>query len=135
MSTTELPVSQPTPARQDKAPVHRANWLRAARRAKLLARASLAWMSVEGPVGIFAGVQAHSLGVITWAASSFVEALAALIVIWRFSGRRTLSTTSEARAQRWVATSFFVIAPLLVIEAIRKLINVVKPTSPSWPSP
>ena len=123
MSTTELPISQPTLAREGKTPVRSAKWLRAARRAKLLAWASLAWMSVEGLVGIFAGVQAHSLGVITWAASSFVEALAALIVVWRFTGRRTLSATSEARAQRWVAASFFVLAPFFVIEAIRKLIN------------
>ena len=74
--------------------------LRTARRAKLLAWASLAWMSVEGFVGIVAGIQAHSLGVVTWAASSFVEAAASLIVVWRFSGHRTLSLTSErARAQ------------------------------------
>ncbi len=33
-------------------------------------------MSVEDFVGVLAGVQAHSLGVVTWAASSFVEALA-----------------------------------------------------------
>jgi divalent metal cation (Fe/Co/Zn/Cd) transporter len=98
-------------------------WLRAARQAKLLAWASLAWMSVEGAVGVLAGVQAHSIGVVTWAASSFVEALASLIVVWRFTSHRALSTTSEARAQRWVAGSFFLLAPFFVIEAIRKLIN------------
>jgi hypothetical protein len=47
-------------------------------------------MSVEGFVGVLAGVQAHSLGVVTWAASSFVEALASLIVVWRFTGRSAL---------------------------------------------
>jgi divalent metal cation (Fe/Co/Zn/Cd) transporter len=98
-------------------------WLRAARQARRLAWASLAWMSVEGVVGILAGVQAHSLGVMTWAASSFIEALASLIVVWRFTGRRTLSATSEARAQKWVAASFFVLAPVFVVEAIRKLID------------
>ena len=80
-------------------------------------------MSVEGFVGVLAGVQAHSLGVVTWAASSFVEALASLIVVWRFTGRRTFSATSEARAQRWVAASFFLLAPFFVIEAIRKLVD------------
>jgi divalent metal cation (Fe/Co/Zn/Cd) transporter len=80
-------------------------------------------MGVEGFVGVLAGVQAHSLGVVTWAASSFVEALASLIVVWRFTGRRTLSPASEARAQKWVAASFFLLAPYFVIEAIRKLIN------------
>jgi len=85
MSTLELPtVVRQTPGLGD-----RDAWLRAARQAKLLAWASLAWMSVEGFVGIVAGVQAHSLGVVTWAASSLVEALASLIVVWRFTGPRT----------------------------------------------
>jgi divalent metal cation (Fe/Co/Zn/Cd) transporter len=100
-----------------------AEWVRAARRAKLLAWVSLAWMAAEGVVGVIAGVQAHSLGVVTWAASSFVEALASLIVVWRFTGQRALSTTSEVRAQRWVAASFFLLAPYFVIEAVRKLIG------------
>ncbi|MDX6720707.1 MAG: hypothetical protein QOJ63_2961 [Solirubrobacteraceae bacterium] len=117
MSTFELPVVAPAAARAGPS----AAWLRAARQAKLLAWASLAWMSVEGFVGVAAGLQAHSLGVVTWAASSFVEALASLIVVWRFTGRRTLSATSETRAQKWVAASFFLLAPYFVIEAIRKL--------------
>jgi divalent metal cation (Fe/Co/Zn/Cd) transporter len=125
VSAFELSVVQQAPAAAaGDAPVRpSAAWLRAARQAKLLAWVSLAWMSVEGFVGVLAGVQAHSLGVVTWAASSFVEALASLIVVWRFTGRRTLSPTSEARAQKWVAASFFLLAPYLVVEAIRKLIN------------
>lgn len=124
MSIPELSIAQGTPDEDaPRAAVRGVAWLRAAQRARLLAWVSLAWTSVEGLVGVLAGVQAHSLGVVTWAASSFVEALASLIVVWRFTGRRTLSATSEARAQRWVAASFFVLAPYLVIEAIRKLIN------------
>lgn len=124
MIETELPVLQhPALGREAQSPVRSDAWLRAAWHAKMLAWASLAWMSVEGFVGIFAGLQAHSLGVVTWAASSFVEALAALIVVWRFTGQRTLSATSEARAQRWVAASFFLLAPYFVVEAIRKLLN------------
>lgn len=122
MSTFELPVVGHAPATPSEPP-HSEAWLRAARQAKLLAWASLGWMSVEGFVGVLAGVQAHSLGVVTWAASSFIEALASLIVVWRFTGRRTLSATSEARAQRWVAASFFLLAPYFVIEAVRKLVN------------
>jgi divalent metal cation (Fe/Co/Zn/Cd) transporter len=123
VSSVGLPVIQhaPAPGTEPSGPTRA--WLRAARQARLLAWASLAWMSIEGVVGILAGVQAHSLGVMTWAASSFVEALASLIVVWRFTGRRTLSATSEARAQKWVAASFFVLAPVFVIEAIRKLID------------
>lgn len=123
MSTFELPVVHHAPPIASESAPPDAAWLRAARQAKLLAWASLAWMSVEGFVGILAGVQAHSLGVVTWAASSFVEALASLIVVWRFTGRRALSRSSEARAEKWVAATFFVLAPYFVIEAVRKLIN------------
>jgi divalent metal cation (Fe/Co/Zn/Cd) transporter len=123
MSTFQLPVVEHVPTAAPRPEQPSAAWLRAARQAKLLAWASLAWMSVEGFVGVIAGLQAHSLGVVTWAASSFVEALASLIVVWRFTGRRTLSATSEARAQKWVAASFFLLAPYFIIEAIRKLIS------------
>jgi cation efflux family protein len=122
VSTFELQVTEHRP-QAGRAPAPPSAWLRAARRAKLLAWASLLWMSVEGFVGIVAAIQAHSLGVLTWAASSFVEALASVIVVWRFTGRRTLSATSEARAQRWVAASFFLLGPFFVVEAIRKLID------------
>jgi divalent metal cation (Fe/Co/Zn/Cd) transporter len=80
-------------------------------------------MLVEAGVGITAGIQAHSLGVSAWAASSLVEALASMIVVWRFSGRRLLSETSEQKAQKWVAASFFLLAPYFVVEAIQRLIS------------
>jgi hypothetical protein len=120
MSTTELSVrSAAPPARAPRD----GRWLRAAGQARWLAWASLGWMGVEGGAGVLAGIQAHSLGVVTWAASSFVEALASLIVVWRFTGHRTLSETSEARAQRWVAGSFFLLSPYFVVEAVRKLVS------------
>lgn len=121
MSTSEpisLPLAAPAPTPSPRSEA----WLRAARHAKLLAWASLLWMSIEGVVGLTAGLGAHSLGVVAWSASSFVEALASLIVVWRFTGRRTLSASSEARAQKWVAASFFLLAPYFLIEAVRELI-------------
>lgn len=118
-----LPLVSVAPSGHSGPPRRDAGWLRAARQAKLLAWASLAWMGVEGFAGVLAGLQAHSLGILTWAASSFVEALASLIVVWRFTGRRTLSPTSEGVAQRWVAASFFLLAPFFVVEAIRKLVD------------
>lgn len=95
---------------------------RRARVAKGLAWASLLWMTLEGLVGFLAGVQANSISVLTWAASSAVEGLASAIVIWRFTSNRLLSETSERRAQKWVAVSFFVLAPYFLYEAVRRLI-------------
>jgi hypothetical protein len=98
-------------------------WFRAARQARLLAWASLLWMTLEGAVGVVAGLQADSISVLTWAASSAVEGLASAIVVWRFTGRRTLSETSERRAQRWVGASFFLLAPYFLYESIRRMVS------------
>jgi divalent metal cation (Fe/Co/Zn/Cd) transporter len=100
-----------------------ASWLRAAQWARWLAWASLAWMAVEGAVGLLAGFQANSIALVGWALSSVVEGLASVIVIWRFTGTRTLSETSEARAQRAVAISFWLLAPYVAIESIRNLLT------------
>jgi divalent metal cation (Fe/Co/Zn/Cd) transporter len=88
----------------------------------LLSWLSLGWMTVEGVVGLIAGLQASALSVIVWAASSFVEGLAAMIVIWRFTGSRTFSQSSERTAQRLVAGSFLLLVPFFVYEAIHRLI-------------
>jgi divalent metal cation (Fe/Co/Zn/Cd) transporter len=99
-----------------------AGWLRAAQWARWLAWASLAWMTVEGTVGLVAGLQANSIALVGWALSSVVEGLASVIVIWRFTGSRTLSETAEARAQKAVAISFWLLAPYVAIESIRNLL-------------
>src|SRR5919107_331464 len=80
-------------------------WVKLARRARLLSWLSLLWMTLEGVAGLAAGLQANSISILTWAASSAVEGLASAIVIWRFTGARTLSEHAERRAQRWVAGS------------------------------
>lgn len=98
-------------------------WLRAARQARVLAWASLLWMTLEGLGGLIAGLQANSISVLTWAASSAVEGLASAIVIWRFTGRRTLSEHSERRAQKWVAGSFFLLTPYFLYEAVHRLVT------------
>lgn len=111
------------------APVGGDRWLHAARQARLLAWLSLFWMLLEGGLGVLAGVEANSISVLTWAASSAVEGLASAIVIWRFSGRRTLSEHSERRAQRWVAASFFLLAPYFLYEAVVRLITGTQPSA------
>lgn len=87
-------------------------------------------MTVEGVVGLIAGLHANALSDIVWAASSFVEGLASMIVIWRFTGDRTMSEHSERIAQRLVAGSFLLLVPFFVYEAIRRLI-VGSHTTPS----
>src|SRR5262245_32216685 len=63
-----------------------ARWLRNARYARWLAWASLGWMAAEGAVGLMAGFAAGSIALVGWALGSGIEALASVIVIWRFTG-------------------------------------------------
>jgi divalent metal cation (Fe/Co/Zn/Cd) transporter len=125
MSPVELPVitsSTLGSGRSTAGSLHDEAWVRTAGRARLLSWASLVWMTVEGVVGLIAGLDASALSVMVWAASSFVEGLASVIVIWRFTGSRTLSEHSEHIAQRLVAGSFLLLVPFFVYEAIHRLI-------------
>lgn len=100
---------------------HDPQWQLAASRARALSWVSLVWMSGEGVLGLVAGLQAASISLLGWALGSAIEGLASVIVIWRFTGARTLSETAEHRAQKAVAVSFFLLAPYLVLEGIRDL--------------
>jgi len=103
--------------------VRDAGWHRAARAAVRLSWVSLAWMTVEGGLGLLAGVRAGSVSLVGWALSSVVEGAASVIVIWRLTGTRKLSDTSERAAQRAVAVSFWLLAPYVTVQAIRDLLT------------
>ncbi len=98
-----------------------ADWLRLARLARLLSWLTLAWMGIEGGVAIGAAIAAGSGALLGFGLDSGIEAMASIIVIWRFTGSRLASVTSERRAQHLVAVSFFLLAPYIAAEALRAL--------------
>jgi divalent metal cation (Fe/Co/Zn/Cd) transporter len=97
-------------------------WLRLARLAKTLAWTSIGWLTIEGTVGVIAGVIAGSIALIGFGLDSAIEGLASVIVVWRFTGTRTLSDHAEGRAQKLVAVSFFMLAPYVAVESLHTLI-------------
>ena len=111
------------PAAAAGAPVRDAGWLRAARWARALAWVSLAWMCAEGGVGLWQGIASGSVSLTGWALGSAVEGLASVIVVWRFTGSRTLSETAERRAQRSVAVSFWLLAPYIAAQSVADLLT------------
>jgi divalent metal cation (Fe/Co/Zn/Cd) transporter len=119
MSTREvaLPVAV---ARSDE-------WLRSARRARLLSWISLAWMGAEGALALIAGIMAGSIALIGFGIDSAIEGVASLVIVWRFTGSRLLSEAAEQRAQKLVAIQFFLLAPYVGIEALHKLISAEQP--------
>src|SRR3954463_8821676 len=116
----ELPMAT---AHVHAAPVRDAAWERAARMAVLLSWASLFYMGIEGGVGVWQGVSAGSIALVGWGLASFIEGVASAIIVWRFTGARRLSDTAETRAQKLVAGQFFILAPYVVIESARTLLQ------------
>jgi divalent metal cation (Fe/Co/Zn/Cd) transporter len=102
-------------------------WLRAASRAKSLSWLSLVWMGLEGGIAIAAGIAAGSIALIGFGIDSAIEGFASIVIIWRFTGTRTLSHTAEERAQKLVAVQFFILAPYVAYEAIRHLAGAEHP--------
>ena len=92
-------------------------------RVLLLSWASLLWMTLEGGLGLYAGIAADSVSLVGWALGSVIEGLASVIVIWRFTGTRRLSESSERGAHRSVAVSFWLLAPFIAVEAVRDLLG------------
>lgn len=101
------------------------------RRAKALSWLSLGYMTVEGALAIIAATLAGSVALLGFGLDSAIEALASVIIIWRFTGARRLSPEAEQRAQRLVAISFFVLAPYIMQAAIRALVAAERPST-SW---
>ena len=116
-------VAAPSPAASGAA------WQARARAARLLAWVSLGWMTAEGALGLAAGVRAGSVSLTGWALGSVIEGLASVIVIWRFTGSRTLSAAAEDRARRAVALSFFLLAPYLAGAASWELLTGRRPAA------
>jgi divalent metal cation (Fe/Co/Zn/Cd) transporter len=119
--SVELPMA--AVAGQAQPPARDADWHRAARMAVLLSWVSLFYMAVEGGVGVWQGVAAGSIALVGWGLASFIEGVASAVIVWRFTGSRRLSDTSEQRAQKLVAIQFFILAPYVVVESTRTLVE------------
>jgi divalent metal cation (Fe/Co/Zn/Cd) transporter len=126
MSPVELPVITADPPATGRFELRSAvsdvERNRLVRRAKALSWLSLGWMTVEGTVAITAALMAGSVALLGFGLDSVIEALASVIVVWRFTGDRRLSDQAEQRAQRLVAISFFLLAPYVAQDAIRTLV-------------
>jgi hypothetical protein len=91
------------------------DWLRGAQRARRLGTLSLAWLCIEGAATTTAGVIAGSTALLANGLDGAIEGLASVTMLWRFSGARTLSASSERRAQQLLAVSFGLLAPYVAL--------------------
>ncbi|CAN5484938.1 cation transporter [soil metagenome] len=84
-------------------------------------------MSLEGGIALVAGVAAGSIALVGFGIDSFIEGIASVVIIWRFTGSRMLSGAAEHRAQQLVAVQFFLLAPYVSYEAIQHLASAEHP--------
>ena len=130
MSPVELRVIAHAPA-APLASATRERDERLVRRARLLAWVGVGWHVAETAIAIAAGLAASSIALIGFGADSMVEAMAGLIVLWRFAERRRDSERAERRAQRLIGASFMVVAAYVGVEAVRGLLAATHPEA-SW---
>lgn len=104
-------------------PSSTARFERAARRARRLSWLSLVWMSLEGGIALTAGIVAGSIALVGFGIDSFIEGIASVVIIWRFTGSRMHSAEAEGRAQKLVAIQFFILAPYVAYEAVADLVG------------
>ncbi|HZT65466.1 MAG TPA: hypothetical protein VFA11_06735 [Acidimicrobiales bacterium] len=98
------------------------DWLRLARLARSLSWLTLGWLGIEAGVAVGAAIVSRSTALLGFGLDSGIEAMASVIVVWRFTGSRLTSDRSERRAQQLVAVSFFLLAPYIAVEATRVLL-------------
>lgn len=97
--------------------------LQLAARVRWLSWFSLAYMTAEGAIAIFAGIVAGSVALVGFGLDSAVEGFASAIIVWRFTGHRIFSEAAEVRAQKLVAIQFFLLAPYVAFESVRALVT------------
>jgi divalent metal cation (Fe/Co/Zn/Cd) transporter len=108
-----------------------ADRLALAARVRVLSWITLVWLAIDGVVGMTAGITADSVALIGWGLDCAIEAAAALVIIWRFSGDRIHSAAAERLAQKVVAVSFILLVPYIVVAAIDHLAT-GNPSGGSW---
>jgi divalent metal cation (Fe/Co/Zn/Cd) transporter len=101
------------------------------RRARRLAWGGNAWHLIEFGIAVGAGIAAGSIALVAFGVDSLIEVAAGLTIIWRFSGSRLASATSERRAQQVIAFSYFLLAAYVSVESVRDLVGGQEP-GVSW---
>jgi divalent metal cation (Fe/Co/Zn/Cd) transporter len=129
VSSLELPVAAAPTMRAPSLPSDERE--RLLRRARLLARAGIAWHGVEAAIAVAAGIAAGSIALIGFGADSLIESVAGLVLLWRLAGARASSEAAERRAQRLIGASFWLLAAYVGVEAVGTLLGGDRPEA-SW---
>lgn len=92
-----------------------------ARRAQLLAGASVSYNAIEAVIAVAAGTAASSIALVGFGLDSLVEMSSGLIILWQF--HRKMPETRERAALRAIAVAFFALAAYVTFESTRSLLT------------
>lgn len=98
-------------------------------RARALVVFGLLWHSVEAGTTLLAGVPASSSAMVGFGADVTVETVGGLVMLWRLSRARALSTRAERTAQRLIGLSYWLLAAYVVYDSTQMLLSGERPDS------
>jgi divalent metal cation (Fe/Co/Zn/Cd) transporter len=101
----------------------------AIRRIRRVQTVTIAWMSVEATVSLFAALRAHSPALLAFGGDSAIELFSAVVVLWRF-GASAGQEHAERRAARIAGALLFALAAFVAITSVASLLGYseTKPT-------
>ena len=97
----------------------------AIRRIQRVQTVTIAWMSVEAAVSLFAAWRARSPALLAFGGDSAIELFSAIVVLWRF--RTTAHENAESRAARVAGTLLFALAAYVAITSAASLLGYSEP--------
>jgi len=87
---------------------------------------TIAWMSVEAVVSLFAAWRASSPALLAFGGDSAIELFSALVVLWRF-GASAAHGDAERRAARVAGTLLFALAAYVAVISVTSLLGYSEP--------
>jgi divalent metal cation (Fe/Co/Zn/Cd) transporter len=96
------------------------------RRIRRVQTVTIAWMSVEALVSLFAAWRARSPALLSFGGDSAIELLSAIVVLWRFRASAA-QEQAERRAARVAGALLFVLAASIAFTSITSLLGYSEP--------
>ena len=98
----------------------------AIRRIQRVQTVTIAWMSVEALVSLFAAWRARSPALLAFGGGSAIELLSAVVVLWRFRASDTPENV-ERRAARAAGALLFALAAFVAVTSVMSLLGYSDP--------
>jgi divalent metal cation (Fe/Co/Zn/Cd) transporter len=98
----------------------------AIRRIRRVLTVTIAWMSVEAAVSLFAAWRAHSPALLAFGGDSAIELFSAVVVLWRFQVSDAHEEV-EKRAARVAGALLFALAAYVAVTSVTSLLGYSEP--------